>query len=64
MMPEERAEYEKEQADAARREGRKSRMLTTQMSGYAKSPAAALAARGGRGRGRGRASMPARVRTP
>ncbi len=53
MNDEERAEAEKEAAAEAKREARKNRMLSTQMTAYGSS-AAAAAVRGGRGRGRGR----------
>jgi hypothetical protein len=53
MSAEELAEYEKDQAAEAKREQRRERMLSTQMTAYGSGQARA-ATIGGRGRGRGR----------
>ena len=53
MSPEELQEYQRDQAAEAKRELRRERMLSTQMTAYGSGQARA-AAIGGRGRGRGR----------
>ena len=62
MSPEELAEYERDKAAEAKRELRRERMLSTQMTAYGsgQARAATMGGRGrGRGRGRGGASAPA-----